>query len=229
MKYLFFNPLLLVFLFSFTIISYSQERTVTGSVTTLETIAVINAEVKVLSSKATVLTDTLGNFKVSCLLNDKIKIRAKGFNSQKVKIDEKANEVFIDLMFKPTEKDVEMAVGYGYIKEKDRSYAISSIRNINKNNFSQYTSMIDVIINSSTTVEYKDGGFIIRGGSSLLSSNNALIVIDGSEVNFSQLSALPPSDVRSVDILKGAASSIYGSRGGNGVIIIVTKRAGDDL
>jgi len=227
MKYLFSNPFLLVFLFSFTSISYSQERTVTGFVTTLENIAVVNAEVKVLSSKATVLTDTVGNFKVSCLLNDKIKISAKGFNSQKVKIDENTNEAFINLTFKPTEKNIELAVGYGYIKEEDKSYAITSIRNNDKNNFLIYSNMIDVIVDSSTSVEYKDGGFIIRGGSSLLGSNHALIVIDGTEANISQLSALPPLDVKSVDILKGGASAIYGSRGGNGVVIIITKRGGD--
>jgi len=229
MKYLFFNPFLLVFLFSFTSISYSQERTITGFVTTLETIAVVNAEVKVLSSKATVLTDSVGNFKVSCLLNDKIKISAKGFNSQKVKIDEKTKEASINLMFKPTEKNIEIAVGYGYIKEEDKSYAISSIRNNDKNNFSTYSNIIDVIVNSSTSVEYKGGGIIIRGGSnSLLGSDHAMIVIDGTEVNMSQLLALPPLDVKSVDILKGGASAIYGSRGGNGVVIIITKRGGDD-
>ena len=229
MKYLFFNPFLLVFLFSFTSISYSQERTLTGFVTTLETIAVVNAEVKVLSSKATVLTDSVGNFKVSCLLNDKIKISAKGFNSQKVKIDEKTKEASINLMFKPTEKNIEIAVGYGYIKEEDKSYAISSIRNNDKNNFSTYSNIIDVIVNSSTSVEYKGGGIIIRGGSnSLLGSDHAMIVIDGTEVNMSQLLALPPLDVKSVDILKGGASAIYGSRGGNGVVIIITKRGGDD-
>ena len=124
MKNFFFKPFLLIFLFSFISISNSQERTVTGFVTTLENIVVVNAEVKVLSSKITVLTDTVGNFKVSCLLNDKIKISAKGFNSQKVKIDENTKEVFINLMFKPGEKNLDVAVGYGHIKEKDKSYAI---------------------------------------------------------------------------------------------------------
>lgn len=227
MKYSFFSPFLLVFLLSFTSISYSQERTVTGFVTTLETIAIVNAEVKVLSSKATVLTDTAGSFSISCLLDDKIKITAKGFDSQKVKINEKTKEARINLTFKPTEKNVERAVGYGYIKEEDESFAITSIRNNDQNKFLMYSSMIDVIVNSSTSVEFKDGGFIIRGGSSLLGSNHAMIVIDGTEADISQLYALPPIEVKSVDILKGGASSIYGTRGGNGVIIITTKRGGD--
>ena len=223
MKRLFFL-IILVCLFSITSISYSQERTLTGFVTTLESIVVVNAQVKVLSSKATVLTDSVGKFEVSCLRHDKIKVSAKGFNSQKVKIDEKTKEVFINLTFNPTEKNIERAVGYGYIKDEDKTYAISSIRNNGNNNFMVYTNMIDVIVNSSTSVSYRNGGFIIRGGSSLLSSNHAMILIDGIEVSMSQLNALPPLAVKSVDILKGAASSIYGSRGANGVIIIITKK-----
>ena len=92
-----------------------------GIVTTLENIVVVNAEVKVLNSKVVELTDSVGNFKISCLLKDKIKISANGFDSQKVKIDENTKELSINLTFKPTEKNLEIAVGYGHIKEKDKS------------------------------------------------------------------------------------------------------------
>lgn len=228
MKHLYLTPFLLVFIFSITSKSYSQERTVTGFVTTFEKIAVSNVEVKVLSSKTTVLTDTIGNFKVSCLLNDKIKISAKGFNSQKIKIDESTKEVHVNLMLKASEKNVERVVGYGYIKEEDQSYAITSIRNNDQLDFLMYSSMVDVIVNTSPSVFFQNGGFKIRGESSLLGSSDAMIVIDGSQATMSQLYALPPADVKSVDILKGAAASIYGSRGGNGVILIRTKSASDN-
>ena len=228
MKNFFNSPFLLIYFFCFTSILYSQERTVTGFVRTFEKIAVVNAEVKVLSSKVTVLTDTVGNFKVSCLLNDKIKISAKGFYSQKVKIDEKTKEAFINLMFKPGEKNLDVAVGFGHIKEKDKSYAISNIRNDDEFEFSKYSNMLQHIVNSSPSIVIKDGGIIIRGSNSLLGSSAALILIDGIAVNLSQLSMLPPSDVKSVDILKGGSAAIYGSRGANGVVIITTKRGGDD-
>ena len=87
MKKLSYSPFFLLFLF--TCISYSQERVLIGSVTTLENLAVVNAKVKVLSSKLIVLTDSIGKFKVSCLLNDRIKVSANGFDSKKVKIDGK--------------------------------------------------------------------------------------------------------------------------------------------
>jgi TonB-dependent SusC/RagA subfamily outer membrane receptor len=227
MKKIFYNLVLLFFLFSYTSISYSQERIVNGIVTTLENIVVVNAEVKVLSSKEVVLTDTLGNFKISCLLKDKIKISANGFDSQKVKIDENTKELSINLTFKPTEKNLEIAVGYGHIKEKDKSYAISSIKSDDKFGFSMYSNMVEVIVNSSPSIILKNGGIIIRGESSLYGSNSALIILDGKEIDIAELYTLPPMDVKSVDILKGGSAAIYGSRGANGVIIINTKRGAD--
>lgn len=227
MNSLFFNSFLLVYLFSFTGNSYSQERIVTGSVTTLENIVVVNAEVKVLSSKVTVLTDSVGNFKITCLLSDKLKIGAKGFYSQKIKINDKTKELFINLKFKPGEKNLDVAMGYGHINEKDKSYAITNIRNNDKNEFSKYTNMIDLIVNSSPSIIISSGAILIRGASSLNGSSAALIVIDGVDASMSQLSNLSPLNVKSVDILKGGSAAIYGTRGANGVVIITTKRGGD--
>jgi len=221
------NFILFIFLFASAGISSAQENTVTGSVTTLNDIAVVNAEVKVLSSKVTVFTDSLGKFKVNCSLKDKIKISANGFNSQKVKVNKYTEDLSVNLKLKPKEENIDVAVGYGHIKEKDKNYAISSVRNNDKNNFSSYTDIKEVILNISPSIAYRNGGFVIRGEGSLLGSNSALIVIDGMASDMSRLSALPPSVVKSIDVLKGAAASIYGTRGANGVIIINTKKAGD--
>jgi len=62
---------------------------------------------------------------------------------------------------------------------------------------------------------------IIRGIGSINSSNDPLILVDGSEIT--DLSTINPNDVKSVDVLKDASSSIYGVRGANGVILITTK------
>lgn len=48
-----------------------------------------------------------------------------------------------------------------------------------------------------------------------------LILVDGIE---STLDEIDPNDIQSVSILKDAAAAIYGSRAGNGVVIIKTKR-----
>jgi len=75
---------------------------------------------------------------------------------------------------------------------------------------------------------------LIRGITSLSGSNNPLYVVDGVPIpsgdisgllaTQNALSLLNPADIESVEILKdGVATSIYGSRGANGVFVITTK------
>lgn len=53
-----------------------------------------------------------------------------------------------------------------------------------------------------------------------------LVVIDGMQTMTSDLSSINPSDVESVEVLKGSETSMYGIRGGGGVIVITTKTGG---
>jgi TonB-linked SusC/RagA family outer membrane protein len=68
-----------------------------------------------------------------------------------------------------------------------------------------------------------DATIRIRGIGSINASNSPLYVVDGVPYTGS-INAINPSDVQSISVLKdAAASSLYGSRGANGVIIITTK------
>ena len=77
-----------------------------------------------------------------------------------------------------------------------------------------------------------DGGIAIqiRGGTSVYGNNAPLYILDGMAVQpgpNGSLAGVNPYDIASIEVLKDAAStSMYGSRGGNGVIVIKTKRAG---
>jgi iron complex outermembrane receptor protein len=66
----------------------------------------------------------------------------------------------------------------------------------------------------------------LRGQTSLAGGQNPLIVVDGIPLDdANQLSNIPPADIESYDVLKDAsATSIFGSRGANGVFLITTKR-----
>ena len=65
----------------------------------------------------------------------------------------------------------------------------------------------------------------IRGYSSLQFSVDPLYILDGAPVSSAVFTAINPNDIESITVLKDAASTaIYGSRAGNGVIVITTKR-----
>lgn len=82
--------------------------------------------------------------------------------------------------------------------------------------------------------------FRVRGVNTIQSGSQPLIILDGAIINASSgggtggyqlwgatpMDAINPADIESIDVLKDAdATSIYGSRGANGVVIITTRKA----
>lgn len=66
----------------------------------------------------------------------------------------------------------------------------------------------------------------IRGARSINKDDEPLFVLDGypQHNGSASLQDLDPHDIKSIEVLKGAEASVYGSRGANGVIRIVTKK-----
>ena len=117
------------------------------------------------------------------------------------------------------EEAVEM--GYGSIPKSRNTYAASNVR-INENEFESYSNIYEYIRGRVPGVQVnRDNTIVIRGVSTINSSTEPLYIVDGVEVP--DISYISPKDVKSISVLKDASSSIYGTRGGNGVIIITTK------
>ena len=203
-----------------------QDRVIQGIITTFDSIPLINAEVKVLSSKQKVHTDTLGRFSVVTEPEDKLKISANGFYNQKVQLKENTKYAAINLKLKPGEKAREYAIGYGHITERDKLNSVASM-NQDDADFSHYNNIYDLIRGRFAGVEIINGEIIIRGHNSLMLSSAATIVVDGVVVDGQTLGTIPPLEVKSINVIKDGSAAIYGSRGANGVVIIETKR-GDD-
>jgi TonB-dependent SusC/RagA subfamily outer membrane receptor len=64
----------------------------------------------------------------------------------------------------------------------------------------------------------------IRGISTFSGNPNALIVVDGIQSHGRALAAINPDDVERVEVLKDGSAAQYGVRGGNGVLVITTRR-----
>ncbi|MGX5819492.1 TonB-dependent receptor [Chitinophaga lutea] len=142
-----------------------------------------------------------------------------------------------------------VVVGYGTVKQKDLTGAVSSVsaEEMNKLNASNFDVALvgrapGVQVVKSSGAPGAAASIRIRGGTSAVGTNEPLYVIDGIPVELgdgygneryqsdfstkiSPLSSINPEDIERIDILKDASSAaIYGSRAANGVVIITTKR-----
>lgn len=122
-----------------------------------------------------------------------------------------------------TAQDNRVNVGYGTADKDNVNYSVSTVK-VSDKEIATYSNMYDYLRGRVPGVVVGPGNSItIRGINSINASTEPLILVDGVEVN--DLSSINPLDVYSVDVLKDASSSIYGVRGGNGVILITTKGA----
>lgn len=216
----------IVILVSSVIQSVAQDRILHGVVTTFDSIPLIGAEIKVKSTGQELETDTLGRFSVPVVQNEVLRFKANGFYNQRVKLEDKTKFLAVNLKMKPGEKNREIAIGYGYVSDRDKLNAAAMIDNDDLD-FSQYTDIYELIKGRFAGVQVQNGEIIIRGPNSFNSSNAALIVVDGVPSPGDILSTIPPIQVKSINVIKDGSSAIYGSRGANGVVLIETKKGGD--
>lgn len=117
-------------------------------------------------------------------------------------------------------------VGYGVAHKRNLTTSVGEVNKERLKNAFHYINIYDMIKGEVAGVVVNGSSITIRGMSSLNLSNEPLFVVDGSPtINISHIS---PNDVKSISVLKGASASIYGSRGANGVIVIVLKKARDN-
>ena len=88
-----------------------------------------------------------------------------------------------------------------------------------------YTNVLQAIQGRVPGVDVQGNKVVIRGIKTIYGSTEPLYVIDGIPVdNVQTVLNIPIHDVDRIEILKGASTAIYGSRGANGVIAVYTKR-----
>jgi len=140
-----------------------------------------------------------------------------------------ATQVDVALAPSAVQLDEVVAIGYGTQREEELT---SSISRVTEENFVQSAprdvgAMIEdqvagLNITQASGNPTSGSQISLRGVSTIQSSSAPLILIDGVP---GDLDTVSPEQVKSIDVIKsGAAASIYGTRGSNGVILIQTKR-----
>jgi len=216
----------LAMIFALSAYSQSQMRVINGKVSTLNGLPVANFKIEAKKSGANAMTDSLGHFKIVTETKDVLLFKGKVFRNERVRIKEETQDsVFVHVDFIKTEKNKERAIGYGYVDKDDLVNAVSSFDS-KQADFCSYNDIFELIKGRFAGVQVRGNEIIIRGNSSINLSNSALLVVDGTVVQ--SISHINPCDVRSIDVIKDSAASIYGSRGANGVVVIETRRGSDD-
>ncbi len=203
-----------------------NKRVINGRVSTLNDLPVANFKVEAKKSEITVLTDSTGTFSIVTDPKDVLLFKSEVFRNQRVRVGKNVTDsVLVNLDYIPTPKNKQRAIGYGYVSEDDLVTAVSHL-NSNNVDFCQYSDMFELIRGRFPNVEIKgsrtDPEVIIRGSNSIMASNEALYVVDGSVT--SSINHITPCDVKSIDVLKDSGAAIYGSRGANGVVLIETRK-----
>ena len=114
----------------------------------------------------------------------------------------------------------ELQIGYG---TQTRDQITSSVSRVDMPEHPHlYHNIYDMIVGRCPGVIVHGTSVTIRGTNSILGSTEPLYILDGTPID--SIDSINPNDVKSIDVLKDAsATSIYGMRGANGVIIITTK------
>lgn len=205
-----------------TSVTYAQNRVVFGNLTAYNSFPVMNVEVTSKKAKATTMSDSLGNFSIVCLEKDVVQVKPKGFQAVNQKVNDETDTLHINLVFIDTKKNRELAVNSGFMTETNLNYAVANLQEEN-NDYCKYTDIYTLLMStqgSSITIS-NSGAITIRGGKTSFSGmDQALIVVDGHPQT--DIDWIRPCIVKSVKVLKGADATIYGTRGGNGVVVITT-------
>ena len=193
-------------------------------------------------------TDFDGNFEITASEGDVLLISYIGFKKIKRTVSSSTQTMVIALEEDAQQLDEVVIVGYGTLEKKELTGSQVSLKSedINKIQAVSFEEALlgkaaGVLITSSQGGPGDAATIQIRGATSINASSAPLYVIDGVEIDgdaqsiggaaetgaitsSSPLSLVDPNNIESIEILKDAnATSIYGSRGANGVVIITTK------
>jgi len=225
--------------------SFSQAQTKVTGVISDESGPLPAVSVLIKDTSRGAITDFDGNFEITVSPTDTMVISYVGFVTQEILVGDKTN---FNILLEEDASALEevVIIGYGSVKRKDLTGAVSSLKaedleNVKTVSFEGALAAKAAGVQVISSEGGPGAGFKIRvrGGTSINASNDPLYVIDGFAISgegqsssiglgnstVSPLASIDPSTIESIEVLKDAsATAIYGSRGANGVIIITTKK-----
>jgi TonB-linked SusC/RagA family outer membrane protein len=176
-------------------------------------------------------TDASGAFTISAAPTDSLTFGYVGYTEQTISAAGEGT-ITVSMVGGAAQLNEVVVIGYQAVRRRDLTGATSVVNTQNTQRLAS-RSLPEQLQGMAAGVTVRTGGapgqeavVNIRGLSTVFGNGNPLYVIDGtfSDPN----TTVNPNDVESIQVLKDAsAAAIYGSRAGNGVIIITTKKGKD--
>lgn len=190
--------------------------------------------VKIKGSKGGVVADAEGVFSIKAKPGDVLIITSAGYETKQAVIATNTKEISIVLVKTSQELSTVVVTALG-IKREARSLGYATAQIDNKdlvasapvNMASGITGKVSgmEIALTNSGVDPDNIRITLRGNRSFLGNNEPLLVVDGIPTDVSYLAQITPSDIASVNVLKGAtAAALYGSQAANGVMIVTTRQ-----
>ena len=215
-------------------ISFAQEKSISGTVSDNNGLPLPGATVIIQGTSSGVTTDFDGKYSISASQGDVLVFSYVGYANQPQVVGASST---INVSMVPDNALDEIVVEAYRTTSKETSSIASTtvtaetIESRPNASFAQTLQGQVAGLNIVTNTGQPGGNSLInlRGVSSISGNTEPLFIIDGVPVDEDNFRSLNPNDIASLSVLKDAgATSIYGNRGANGVIIIKTKRGAYD-
>ena len=208
----------------------AQDVNVSGTVTSAtDGEALIGATVMVKGSSQGTATDIDGHFTVKAANGSTLVVSYVGYTSQEIKVKGNMTDIRVSLSEDSQVLDDLVVVGYGTQRKSVVTAAISKIGEEQlagtapvrvDNALKGLTS--GVTVTSSSGQPGAAAKVRIRG-SGTINNSDPLYIVDGMPIE-GGIDYLNPTDIKSIEVLKDAASgAVYGARAANGVVLVTTK------
>ena len=196
---------------------------------------IIGASIIVAGTNNGTQSDVKGHFSLQANKGATLLIRYIGYTEKRILVGNNATYVIKLTAVAQGLKEV-VVLAYGSQRKSDITGAVSQIdlsksQGIPASNVGRLLQgqAPGVVAKQTTGQPGQELQVEIRGNSSLGASSDPLYVVDGFPVGTNVGNSLNSNDIESITILKDAAStSVYGSRGANGVVLITTKSGKKD-
>jgi TonB-linked SusC/RagA family outer membrane protein len=216
--------------FLFSLATWSQTRTLTGTVTSGDDNKPLAGASVILKGKSSgTTTDANGSFTIVAASQDVLIFSYSGYSSVEISVGDSPT---ITATLNPINDKMNevVVVGYGTQKRKEFTGASTTVNPLS----TKFTPSSNVgtalqgavpglLVQQTTGAPGSTPYIVFRGGTDFDGSGSPLVILDG--VVVPSLYGIDMNDVESIDVLKDAASTaIYGARAANGVVIVTTKK-----